>query len=341
MAQHFLLSSRARTLDLCELLALSEEEARAKFTELRWPETEGKPVCPDCGGLDGWVLKEGAKWKCRGCGLQFTATSKTLFHGHKLSFRKLLAVVVLFANGVNGVAACRLSREVKITYKAAFVLLHKIREAMGGDEEASKLSGVVEIDGAIFGGKIGRMPNNKENWAEFLKEHKAAARKRRKLIVVLRERPGDDPEVPDRLRTFLVSKEGDAVEIARQVVVPGTIMHADRGTQWEPLHLYFKTERIDHSKSFSDGVACTNLAESFFARMRTAERGVYRQIGGAHITRYAMELAWREQYRRKSNGDHVRRIIGAVGRQKRSQTFLGYWRARPANDNVSPFDMAV
>lgn len=340
MAQHFLLSSRARTLDLCELLALSEEDTRARFMQLRWPETEGKPVCPECGSLGHWVLCEGAKWKCKGCKLQFTATSKTPFASHKLSFRKLLAIAALFANGVNGVAACRLAREVRISYKAAFVLLHKIREAMGADEEASKLSGVVEIDGAIFGGKIGRMPNRRENWAEFLQEHKAAARKRRKLIVVIRERPGDDPDVPDKLRTFLVDKEGDAIEIARQIVQPGTIVHADRGSQWEPLHLYFKTHRIDHSKSFSDGNACTNLAESFFGRMRTGERGVHKHIGGAHLARYALEFAWREQYRRKSNGDQISRIIGAIGRMKRSSTFLGYWRARPDNDN-DPFAFAA
>ncbi|MEH3103526.1 MAG: IS1595 family transposase [Sphingomonas phyllosphaerae] len=333
MAQHFLLSSRARTLSLDAVLGMDEEAARAKFTQLRWPDTDGAPVCPECGGLEHWTLAEGRKWKCQACGLQFTATSRTILASRKLPFRKLLGVVALFANGVLGVSACRMSRDLCISYKAAFVLLHKIREAMGQDDATSAMSGVVEMDGAIFGGSLPRLPNKKELWDEFKKKNKAAARKKRKLIVVMRERQGDDPTVPGKVRTFLLPKEGDAIEIARRMVLPGSIIHADRSTQWEALHLHFDTKRIDHSKSFSDGVACTNQAESFFSRMRAAERGVHLHISGAHMPRYAWELAWREQYRRKPNGEQFAMIIGAAGRAKPSGTFRGYWRKRGDNDN--------
>ena len=124
---------------------MSEEDARARFTELVWMDTGGEPVSHVCGSLDALVLREGQKWKCRGCSTPFTATSGNVFKGRKLSFRKLLAVIVLFANGVNGVAACRTARELKLAYKSAFVLLHKIREAMGADDEAAFLGGVWKV----------------------------------------------------------------------------------------------------------------------------------------------------------------------------------------------------
>ncbi|MDP1026772.1 IS1595 family transposase [Sphingomonas sp. KR1UV-12] len=315
--------------------AMSEDAARAKFKAIRWEASNGDPVCPACGGLKHWTLGSGHKWKCKACRTPFSVTVGTVFESHKLSFRKLLGIVAVFANGVLGVSACRLSREVKISYKSAFVLLHRIREVMGKDDEAAPLSGVVEIDGAIFGGSLPRLPNKKELWEEFKAKNKAAARKKRKLIVVLRERQSEDPNVPAKVRTFLLPKEGDAIEIAKRMVVPDTIIHADRSTQWEPLHLHFDTKRIDHSKSFSDGIACTNQAESFFQRMRCAERGVHLHISGAHMPRYAWELGWREQYRRTPNGDQVDMILGLISRNKPSSTFRGYWRKRSENDNGS------
>lgn len=333
MAQHFLLSSRARTLSLDTVLGMDEEAARAKFTQLRWSDSDGAPVCPECGGVDHWTLADGRKWKCQGCSLQFTATSRTIFASRKLPYRKLLGVVALFANGVLGVSACRMSRDLCLSSKAAFVLLHKIREAMGQDDATSAMSGVIEMDGAVFGGSVARLPNSKELWDEYKARNKIAARKKRKLIVVMRERQHDDPNRVAKVRTFLLPKEGDAIEIARRMILPGSIVHADLSNQWEPLHAHFETKRINHSKHFSYDGACTNQAESFFGRMRAAERGVHLHISGAHMPRYAWELAWREQYRRKPNGDHFAMIISAVGRAKPSETFRGYWRKRGDNDN--------
>lgn len=334
MAQHFLLSSRARTLDILSIGAMDEDAARAKFTAIRWEASGGEPVCPVCGGLDHWTLAERRKWKCKGCRKHFTVTIGIVLESHKLSFRKLLAIVATFANGVLGVAACRLAREVNISYKSAFVLLHRIREAMGRDEPDAMLGGVIEIDGAIFGGSLPRLPNAKELWEKYKTKNKAATRKKRKLIVVMRERQGDDPDVPAKVRTFLLSKEGDAIEIARRLVLPDTIVHADYSNQWEPLHLLLKdVKRINHSEHFSHDGACTNQAESFFQRMRCAERGVHLHISGTHMPRYAWELGWREQYRRKPNGKQFDMILGLVARNKPSDTFRGYWRKRGDNDN--------
>lgn len=340
MAQHFLLSAAARKLDLDEIHQLSEDDAGLRFRTLCWPDTDGEPVCPECGGVDHWTLGKGNKWRCKACRVSFTPTSHTAFKSHKLSYRKLLIVAANFSNGVNGVAACHMQRILKVGYKSAFVLLHKIREVMGADGEAAQLGGVVEIDGAVFGGSVQRLPNDKTLWKEFIEKNKAAARKKRRLIVVMRERQSENDDGPGKVRTFLLNKEGDAIEIARRMVMPDAILHADFGTQWEPLHLYFDTKRINHSESYSKDGACTNMAESFFSRMRTAERGVHKILSGKHLVRYAMEMGWREQYRRRSNLAQFERIIGQVGLSRPSPTFRGYWRKRPANDD-HPFATAA
>lgn len=336
MAQHFLLSRAARDLDIGEIHRMTEEESIARYRLLCWPDTHGEPVCPYCSRRDPYVLATPNKWKCRGCKRQFTPTSGTVFKSHKLSYRQILVTAALFVNGVNGVAACRMAREIKVAYKSAFVLLHKLREAMGADDAAAMLGGVVEMDGAVFGRDHNRMPNDVLEGKKFFKNYEQAAKKKKRLIVVIRERVGEDPGVPDKVRTFLLQKEGDAVEIARKIVMPDTIVHADFGTGWEPLHAYFNTKRINHSLHYSHDGACTNQAESFFSRMRTAERGVHKHISGAHLHRYAMELGWREQFRRKSNGFQFAQLINAGSRLPPSTTFKGYWRKRPSNNNAKP-----
>jgi transposase-like protein len=334
VAQHFLLSPRAKTLSLRSVLSLSEDDAYAMFKNLRWAESDGKPVCPSCGGVDHYVLVDDRKWKCIGCKLQFTVTSKTILASRKLPFRDLLAVIAIFTNGVVGVAACRMQREIQISYKSAFVLLHKLREAMGNHDETDQLAGIVEIDGAIFGGSMPRLPNAKKLWAEYKIKNKAIARRKRRLIVVIREREHDDPTRIAKVRTFLVANEGDAIEIARKIVRPGTQMQADYGTQWEPLHAHFDTKRVNHSEHYSNAEACTNQAESFFARMRRAQRGVYNRIAGSYVPNYARELAWREENRRVSNRQQFEMIVATAVRTSPSSLMTGYWqRRRPGNDN--------
>lgn len=325
-------------MSILAIAGMTESAAYKKFRAILWADNGGAPICPECGSRDVWTIRADSRWKCskKGCRTQFSVTSHTIFKDRKLSFRKILTACALFANGVLGVAACRLSRELDITYKSAWVLLHKVREAMGNEAEAMRLGGVVEIDGAVFGGSLPRLPNAKELWASFKKKHGPAAKRRRKLVVVMRERDDLKSGVIGRVRTFLLGKEGDAIELARDVLLPDTIVHADMSPQWEPLHMLFDTKRINHTEHFSHNGACTNMAESFFERMRCAERGVHKHISGAHIHRYAMELGWREQYRRTSNGQQFGMLLTAVGRAEPSPTMRGYWQGRKPKGKSTP-----
>ena len=83
MAQHFLLSARARTLSLASVARMSDEEARAKFAEIRWAANDGQPHCPDCGGTALYTYKARKIWKCIACEHQFSVTSGTIFASRK------------------------------------------------------------------------------------------------------------------------------------------------------------------------------------------------------------------------------------------------------------------
>ncbi|MGV8996616.1 MAG: transposase [Parvibaculaceae bacterium] len=72
MTQHFLLSSKARTLSLAKVMRMSDEEAFKTFMEIRWSDNAGKPFCPKCGSIDLYVFKTRHVWKCKGCSSEFS-----------------------------------------------------------------------------------------------------------------------------------------------------------------------------------------------------------------------------------------------------------------------------
>jgi transposase-like protein len=96
MTQHFLLSARARTLSLATVMRMTDPEAEQAFMAVRWPDTEGKPVCPHCACPIVWDCRKtnGApRWRCKACRKRFSITSGTLFAFHKLSLRDYLAAL--------------------------------------------------------------------------------------------------------------------------------------------------------------------------------------------------------------------------------------------------------
>lgn len=105
MAQHFLLSAEARTLSLKAIYKGGEDKAYATFCRLRWPETEGAPVCPRCGGLNAYAITTRRKFKCRACLHQFSVTSGTIFASRKLAFVDLCGAIAIFVNAVKGLSA--------------------------------------------------------------------------------------------------------------------------------------------------------------------------------------------------------------------------------------------
>src|ERR1700687_4509939 len=169
MSQHFLLSRPAKNLRLAQVFRMSEPEAEALFAKVRWPETNGAPVCPSCGGLNAYDCRRpnGApRFRCRACKSDFSITSGTLFASHKLPLKAYLAAIAIFCNEVKGKSMLAMSRDLGLSYKAAFVLCHKMREAMAEEMKGRVVGGegkVAEIDGGHFGGyvKPGNLAENR------------------------------------------------------------------------------------------------------------------------------------------------------------------------------------
>jgi len=299
---------------------MSEEEARETFQRIRWHETDGKPFCSRCGCLDLYDCKSENLWKCKGCSYRFSVTSGTIFASRKLPLRDILAAIAIFVNGAKGHSALQLSRDLDVQYKTAFVLAHKIREALAAEIKGWKMSGVVEIDGAYFGGHI-RPANHKEN----RRDRRLACNQtgKRRVVVVVRERNG-------KALTFAFRSEDQSLQTIRERVEAGSIIHADEASGWDALHAHYPIKRINHRQAYSQDEACTNNAESFFSRIRRAEIGTHHHIAGPYLGAYAAEMAWRENNRRVSNGEQYLMAVGAAMATPVSRQWKGYWQRASA-----------
>jgi transposase-like protein len=316
VSQHFLLSAAARTLSLRSVYAMGEEKAYETFCKLRWSETEGEPVCPRCGCLDAYRIPTRRKFKCAGCYHQFSVTSGTIFSSRKMSFTDLLAAITIFANAVKGISALQLARDLDCQHKTAFVLAHKIREAMAAETKGLKLTGEVEIDGAYFGGHV-RPANKAEDRVDRrLAEHKTG---KRRVVVALRQRKG-------RTLTFVVRSEADGVYYANQFATPCAVIHADEASHWDVLHERFQTLRINHSEAYSENGICTNQAESYFSRLRRLVEGQHHHVSPQYLHQYAGEAAWKEDHRRLDNGALTSRALRLSLAHPVSKNWCGYWQ---------------
>jgi len=316
MAQHFLLSAQARSLSLAQVMRLTYQEAFDLFLSLRYAENGGKPHCPKCGGFEVYRYESRRIFKCKACQAQFSATSNTIFASRKLAIRDILAAIAIFANGAKGHSALQLSRDIDCQYRTAYVLAHKLRESMSAETKNVILSGEVEIDGAYFGGHA-KPANRKEDRIDRrLAENQTG---KRLCVVVMRQRGG-------RTLTRVGISELEAVPTIMQRVAPGTVIHADEASAWDRLQGRYDMRRINHSVCYSDGIACTNQAESFFSRLRRAELGTHHNIRKAYLDSYAAEMAWREDHRRDSNGVQFIGIAKSAAQHPVSRQWKGYWQ---------------
>lgn len=314
--QHFLLSSAARTLSLKAVFRMGEAVAYQTFCQMRWPETDGEAVCPRCGCTESYNIVTRRKFKCVACLHQFSVTSGTIFASRKLSFTDLLAAIVIFVNGAKGVSALQVSRDLDVQYKTAFVLSHKLREAMAREQMDAQLNGIVEIDGAYFGGYV-----KPENHKDDRKDRRLSFNRsgKRQCVVIMRERKG-------RSLPFVVANEGDAVPYVRDHVGTLATIYADEGPGWDALHAGWDTHRVNHSVQYYDKGVCTNQAESYFSRLRRMEVGTHHHIAGPYLRAYAFEASWREDHRRVANGEQTAKVGISALESGVSRVWKGYWQ---------------
>src|ERR1700689_3342935 len=242
MAIHFLQSKAAKSLSLAQVFRMTEGEAETTFRKIRWNETDGEPVCPACGGLEPYEFRRPTgllRFRCKACGKNYSITSGTLFASHKAPLRMYLAAIAVSINEVKGKNALALSRDLDMSHKACWIMLHKLREAMAEEFKGRKIGGegkVAEVDGAYFGGYV-----RPANHAEMRRDRRKLANQsgKRQSLVVVHERGGSS--VPGVFKS-----EGEALSWIKSRIAKGTTVNADESSAWNDLGSKCKMRRINH-----------------------------------------------------------------------------------------------
>lgn len=301
MSSHHLLSSSSRDFSLVDVVKMTEADATALFCLARWPGTNGAARCPRCQASASGPDKRG-RYRCKMCDHSFTLTSNTAFHGVKLSLTTLLVAVAAWSMAVKGMASLQIARVIGVNYRSAFRLMHRLRYVLALECLARRIGGPgkeVIIDSLYVGGR-----RRKANWHRAREKPGAAAARLQLRRAVIAAR-----EVDGRIILCVRHRESEAIPFLLERIRPGSIIHADESPAWNILHAHYEMRRINHSKSYSDGQACTNLIESFFARVRRLHRGQHHYVSPQYLEKYAIEAAFREDNRHLTTKELTMRLL--------------------------------
>lgn len=271
----------------------SEEAARQYLESIRWP---NGPVCPHCGNaekiyrLQGKATRNGVL-KCAKCRKQFTVTVGTLFADSHIPLDKWLYATYLICSSKKGMSSHQLHRMLGVTYKSAWFMTHRIREAMKSPEFINKLGGkdkIVEADETYWG-------NNDQRRGAGGVGHKMK-------IVTLIERNGD-------ARTFHVPY----VTAKTLKTILDEQANKESHLMTDELKIYTKVgkEFSDHSvvrhsrKQYSKGIAHINTAENFFSLLKRGLVGTFHHVGEQHLQKYATEFDFRYNHRKTSDTERA------------------------------------
>ncbi len=283
-----------------------EDAARSYLEGQRWPEG---PVCPHCGGSDRIYPVEANKQKkvrkglyhCNDCESQFTVTVGTVFEKSKVPLNKWLLATYLLCSSKKGFSAKQLERSIGVTYKTAWFMMHRIREAMR-DTEGGMMGGsgsFVEIDETYIGRKTSRLGQ---------KPHKTGGKDKEQVIALV-ERGG-------AVRAHHVNRvDSSTVKgILDKEVFKDTAIMSDQAAIY-PLATkeYAGHATVNHSiLEYVRGPVHTNTIEGYFSILKRGLNGVYQHCSKQHLKRYLCEYDFRYTYREKNGFNDLERTNVAL-----------------------------
>lgn len=283
------------------------DKAREYLEALRWP---NGPVCPHCGAIGAHYHLEGKAhrpglWKCKDCREQFTVTVGTVFERSKIKLNVWLQAVYLLCSSKKGMSSHQLHRTLGVTYKTAWFMSHRIREAMkdNGPGLLGGGSAPVEVDETYWG-------NKKRKGAFKAIGSRGAGPHHQMKIVSLVERGGNV-----RSFQFKTIYGGVLRETLKRHIAQEATIHTDESSLYSPIGKHFaKHETVNHrAGEYSRNGVTTNTVEGYFSILKRGLVGTFHHVGEQHLQRYVTEFDFRYNNRKISDGERTINALKQIG----------------------------
>lgn len=283
----------------------NEEDCVAYLAKLRWD--LGQPVCPRCGSTKCTGLRTRKLYQCleKGCNKQFSIKTGTAFEKSPISLTKWLPCLWLVANSKTGISSHELARNLGVTQKTAWFMLHRIRETMK-EKTDQTLQGIVEVDETWIGGRAWWMSKGRKLKAGIVSGGRISANKT--LVFGMIQRGGTvvAKVVNDTKRKSLIPHIEKHIE-------RGSIVFSDSLMSYRTLDKLYTHEMVDHNHNeFVRGYAHTNSIENFWGILKRSVRGTYINITHRHTDNYVAESVFRFNNRKGSDASRCLKLAERI-----------------------------
>ncbi len=267
----------------------NEETCIQYLAHQRWGET---PCCPHCGNAKAWKTNRGYTCAAKECSKKFSVTSGTIFENTKLSLRLWFATIYLCTAHKKGISSLQLSRDLNVTQKTAWFLLHRVREMLAYNNP-EYLNGTIEVDETYVGGK-----SKNKHVSKRIPNSQGRSGNGKTAVIGLLERNGN-------VKTFVIDNtESSTLQpIMLANVNPNATVVTDAYRSYNGLSAVYNHITVKHTENnyITVGEDHTNNIEGFWSLLKRGIVGIYHYVSPKHLGRYCNEFGYRYNTRKVSD----------------------------------------
>lgn len=289
------------------------EKGCLKYLEqMRWG---GTIACPHCGSCEKiYRYKDGVRFKCKDCKKGFTAKVGTCFESSKLPMIKWFMAMYLIGTHKKGISSHQLARDIKVTQKSSWFMLHRIREAMIQENSGEQLEGVVECDETFVGGKNINRHKHKKFKGAFGRSFKDKT-----PVAGILQQGG-------KVRAKVVkTTASEYIEpFVVQNVKAGSILISDEWRAYTKMHNWFDHYVVDHARRqyVTDAGMTTNTIEGFWTWIKKSINGIYHRVTPKHLQLYVNECVFRYNTRLLTEREKMNYLCSLVNFRTKYTTLI-------------------
>lgn len=310
------------TLQQVILYFSDPDRALAFAVRMRWP---AGIACPRCECDQVSFISTRRTWECKGCKKHFSVKVGTIMEDSPIGLDKWLSAMWLLGNCKNGISSYEIHRDLGVTQKTAWFLLHRIRLLMQSGSLEKKLCGTIEADETFVGGKAKNMHADRR-----ARQIVGRGTVGKAIVMGLLERHGEA-----RVKVVETRRKKDVQAEVRKHVEPGSNVYTDALKSYEGLDEYVH-DFIDHTETYVRDSVHTNGMENFWSLFKRSLKGTYVSVEPFHLQAYADEQAFRFNNRKCDDIDRFRAMVsGIAGKRLTYAELTG--KTEVASNSAEPF----